>query len=52
MHKVYEPNNKTMYENIQKYDAKNLDYLLPEWIMNLKDYFKKNPDSDYSHTYS
>jgi len=38
------------YEGISKYDAKNLNCLLPEWIMNLKSYFGKSRINDYSHT--
>ena len=38
------------YESIPEYQAKSLDYLLPEWITNLKNYFGKQPGSDYSHT--
>jgi len=37
------------YENIPRHESKSLDYILPEWITNLKNYFKKEPDSDYSH---
>lgn len=40
------------YESEPKYESKSLDYLLPEWIMNLKNYFEKRPESDYSSVYS
>ncbi len=42
--------NTMDYEGISKYDAKSLNCLLPEWIMNLKSYFGKSPINDYSHT--
>jgi hypothetical protein len=32
---------RTGYENILKGRSKSLDYLLPEWIANLKNYFEK-----------
>jgi len=37
------------YESSLRYEMQNVDYLLPEWITNLKNYFKKKPDNDYSH---
>jgi hypothetical protein len=43
--------NRTEYESIPKYEPKSLDYLLPEWITNLKNYFEKKPDNDYSSSY-
>ncbi len=43
---------RVRYENIPRYEIQNVDYLLPEWITNLKNYFKKKPDSDYSPAYS
>ena len=39
------------YENIQRRKTKSLDYLLPEWIMNLKNYFERKPDNDDSPAY-
>jgi len=30
------------YENIPKHESKSLDYLLPEWIMNLRSILKKD----------
>ena len=33
---------------VPRYETKSLDYLLPEWIINLKNYFEKKPDSNYS----
>jgi len=39
---------RTKYDNISRYATKSLEYLLPEWIMNLKYYFEKKPDSKYS----
>jgi len=40
------------YESVPRYQSKSLDYLLPEWITNLKNYFEKRPDSDYPTDYS
>lgn len=37
------------YENIPKHESKSLDYLLPEWIMNLKKYFEKGFEEKYSN---
>ena len=34
-------------ETTAKYEIKNPDYLLPEWIKNLKQYFKKGPERHY-----
>ena len=36
------------YENISRHESKTLEYLLPEWIVNLKNYFEKEPEKDYS----
>lgn len=43
--------DRIKYETSPKYDAKSLDCLLPEWIMNLKNYFEKKPDNNYSPAY-
>lgn len=32
------------YENIPRHESKSLEYLLPEWITNLKNYFERTPD--------
>jgi hypothetical protein len=34
-----EPQNQ--YSGRKDYETNQLDYLLPEWITNLKDYFEK-----------
>jgi hypothetical protein len=35
--------DRIRYENVLKGGFKSLDCLLPEWIMNLKNYFEKRP---------
>lgn len=37
------------YENVPKHESQSLDYLLPEWIMNLKKYFEKGFEEKYSN---
>ena len=43
--------SRTEYESIPKHESKSLDCLLPEWIINLKNYFEKKPDNNYSPAY-
>ncbi len=38
------------YENIQNYKIKDLDYFLPEWITNFKNYFLKGYEKNYSRS--
>jgi len=49
---MYEDNRQYLdrieHDRVPRYETKSLDYLLPEWIINLKNYFKKKPDSNYS----
>jgi hypothetical protein len=39
------------YESVPRHEFRSPDYLLPEWIMNLKNYFERRPEEDYSPAY-
>jgi len=39
-------------EEVPRYKTKSLDRLLPEWIINLQNYFEKGTVKDYSPTLS
>ena len=41
-----EPQNS--YSARRDYETSQIDYLLPEWITNLKNYFEKRPAPNYS----
>ena len=43
--------DRTKYGKVSRYEAKGLDLDLPEWIINLKNYFEKDAAQKnfYSH---
>jgi len=43
--------DRIKYEKVSRYETKGLDFDLPEWIINLKNYLKKNAtqNNSYSH---
>jgi hypothetical protein len=40
-------NKQYSRQNPLKYESKSMDYHLPEWIANLKNYFTKYSKTDY-----
>ncbi len=40
------------YSAKEDYKANHIDYLLPEWITNLKNYFEKPLETKYSAEYN
>ena len=40
------------YEKVSRYETKGLDFEVPEWIMNLKNYFGKTAIQNSSSSHS